>query len=237
MAGFVSIMSNPAFPQLLKIGKLRKDPTGDRVKELNQTGVPEPFKVEYYAFVSDETKIEKAVHHQFQSLRPNHKKEFFSINVFAAVDATRATSKKLGGIKYEEIFYQETCRKRYNPKQQSEEKGTKGKGKANEKIFSDKFGRYEGQIKDGVEHGFGTRIFKNGNRYTSEFKQGKFCGAGVLTLADGHKYEGEFRDGFYSGKGRLFYPNGNIFEGSFKNSQRHGYGILTLKSGTTYDGK
>ena len=46
MAGFVYIMSNPAFPQLLKIGKSGKDPTGDRVKELNQTGVPEPFKVE-----------------------------------------------------------------------------------------------------------------------------------------------------------------------------------------------
>jgi hypothetical protein len=31
MAGFVYIMSNPAFPNLLKIGKSKKDPTTDRV--------------------------------------------------------------------------------------------------------------------------------------------------------------------------------------------------------------
>ena len=55
MAGFIYIMSNSAFPNLLKIGKSTKDPTKDRVSELNQTGVPEPFKVEYYALVEDET--------------------------------------------------------------------------------------------------------------------------------------------------------------------------------------
>ena len=52
-------MSNPAFPDLIKIGKSKKDPTTDRVSELNQTGVPEPFKVEYYAFVEDEDYLEQ----------------------------------------------------------------------------------------------------------------------------------------------------------------------------------
>ena len=62
MAGFIYIMSNPAFPDLIKIGKSKKDPTTDRVSELNQTGVPEPFKVEYYAFVEDEDYLEQRVH-------------------------------------------------------------------------------------------------------------------------------------------------------------------------------
>ena len=58
MSGFIYVMTNPAFPDLIKIGKSQKDPTTDRVNELNQTGVPEPFKVEYYAFVGDENKFE-----------------------------------------------------------------------------------------------------------------------------------------------------------------------------------
>ena len=42
MAGFIYVMSNPAFPDLIKIGKSKKDPTTDRVSELNQTGVASP---------------------------------------------------------------------------------------------------------------------------------------------------------------------------------------------------
>ena len=54
MAGFIYIMSNPAFPNLLKIGKTSKDPTSNRINELNTTGVPYPFRCEYYAFVTNE---------------------------------------------------------------------------------------------------------------------------------------------------------------------------------------
>ena len=62
MAGFVYIMSNPAFPGLLKIGRSRKDPTIDRVNELTlSAGVPQPFKVEYSAFVDDHELLESLV--------------------------------------------------------------------------------------------------------------------------------------------------------------------------------
>jgi hypothetical protein len=77
MAGFVYVMSNPAFPNLIKIGKSKKDPTNDRVSELNQTGVPEPFKVEYYAFVGDNDGLETYIHSIFSENRPNSKREFF----------------------------------------------------------------------------------------------------------------------------------------------------------------
>ena len=55
-------MSNPAFPDLLKIGQSSKDPTSDRIQELNTTGVPYPFQCEYYAFVEDHIWLEKAVY-------------------------------------------------------------------------------------------------------------------------------------------------------------------------------
>ena len=54
MAGFVYVMSNPGFDGRVKIGKSIKDPTMDRVEELNSTtSVPEPFKVEYYCYVDN----------------------------------------------------------------------------------------------------------------------------------------------------------------------------------------
>ena len=105
MAGFVYIMSNPAFPKLIKIGKSKKDPTTDRVHELNQTGVPEPFKVEYYAFVEDEDYLEMAVHRKFANKRPNKNREFFSVEIVEAIDAIRQLSHPNAKIKLQESFY------------------------------------------------------------------------------------------------------------------------------------
>ena len=103
MAGFIYIMSNPAFPNLLKIGKSKKDPTTDRVNELNQTGVPEPFKVEYYAFVEDEDYLERVVHQKFASQRPNKSREFFSVKVEDAINTIRLLANQKSSLKYEQI--------------------------------------------------------------------------------------------------------------------------------------
>ena len=63
MAGFVYVMSNPGFDGRVKIGKSSKDPTADRVGELNNTSsVPEPFKVEYYCYVEKFDQLETKVH-------------------------------------------------------------------------------------------------------------------------------------------------------------------------------
>lgn len=105
MAGFVYIMSNPAFANLIKIGKSKKDPTIDRVSELNQTGVPEPFKVEYYAFVGDDDGLESFLHSKFSQYRPNPKREFFAVSIPKGVSAIQKHSEKFGGLKYEEIYF------------------------------------------------------------------------------------------------------------------------------------
>lgn len=105
LAGFIYIMSNPSQPNRLKIGKSKKDPTIDRASELYQTGVPEPFKVEYYAFVEDEDYLEKTVHRYFSSKRPNKDREFFSVDCSLAIEAIRRLSEPNAKIKYEEVFY------------------------------------------------------------------------------------------------------------------------------------
>ena len=98
-------MSNPSFPDLIKIGKSKKDPTTDRVSELNQTGVPEPFKVEYYAFVEDEDYLEQAVHRYFDAQRPNKSREFFTVDCAEAIVIIRQLSEPNSRIKLEEVFY------------------------------------------------------------------------------------------------------------------------------------
>ena len=96
-------MSNPSFPTLLKIGKSKKDPTTDRVNELNQTGVPEPFKVDYYAFVEDEDYLERVVHQKFASQRPNKNREFFRVDCAEAIEAIRQLATEHSALKYEQL--------------------------------------------------------------------------------------------------------------------------------------
>ena len=92
MSGFVYILSNPAFPELLKIGKSSRDPVKYRAPELSQTGVPEPFKVEYYAYVDDENILEAALHQYFDQQRTNRNREFFKIDLTDAIITTRYLS-------------------------------------------------------------------------------------------------------------------------------------------------
>jgi len=98
-------MSNPAFPDLIKIGKSKKDPTTDRVSELNQTGVPQPFKVEYYSLVENENLLERLIHQHFENARPNKNREFFNIDPAIAINIIRELALEHSPIKYEEVFY------------------------------------------------------------------------------------------------------------------------------------
>ena len=83
MNSFIYVLSNKSFGDgRSKIGISAQDPTSQRVNELYSTGVPEPFKVEYYAFVEDYKRGEKIVHSRLDEKRPNKTREFF--NLFCA---------------------------------------------------------------------------------------------------------------------------------------------------------
>jgi hypothetical protein len=85
--GWVYVLSNKAMPELLKIGYSTKDPSL-RVQELNTTGLPHPFCVEYDALVVGPREVEQAVH---AHLKSHHEaKEFFRVTVHTAVSAIRA---------------------------------------------------------------------------------------------------------------------------------------------------
>lgn len=82
--GFVYILLNEAMPGLLKIGYSVKVPT-ERVDELFTTGVPEPFKLAYYCLVENADKLEPAIHRNLSAYRHRGNREFFRIELEAAV--------------------------------------------------------------------------------------------------------------------------------------------------------
>lgn len=88
MKGFVYLLLNPTFPNMVKIGKTTKDPEV-RVKELSRaTGVPTPFKLIYQIFVSNCDVVEKEIHFELQNngLRNTSNREFFNIEPFKAIE-------------------------------------------------------------------------------------------------------------------------------------------------------
>ena len=85
--GWVYVLSNRAMPYVLKIGFSTKDPSL-RIQELNTTGLPHPFVVEYDVLVMGPREVEQAVHAELK--RHHEAKEFFRISVAAAISAIRS---------------------------------------------------------------------------------------------------------------------------------------------------
>lgn len=119
---------------------------------------------------------------------------------------------------------------------------------------------YEGEIKDGMRHGYGYCKWNNGDEYTGdwkndtmdgygeyrtakgdvykgEFKNGMFDGKGTCTFANGDKYEGEWKNDKINGKGTYIWANGDKYEGEWKNGVKDGYGVYTWADGDRYEGE
>lgn len=76
---YVYVMSNPSFTDLLKIGWTREHPN-IRANDLNTTGIPTPFVVEYVIITQDGSKLEKKIHNHIKTYRVNTNREFFKIS-------------------------------------------------------------------------------------------------------------------------------------------------------------
>jgi len=83
--GIVYVLTNPAMPGLVKIGKTSRASIDTRLNELYSTGVPVPFECAFAAKVQDESKVEKAFHMAFGPYRINSKREFFQIEPEQAI--------------------------------------------------------------------------------------------------------------------------------------------------------
>lgn len=75
----VYVLTNPAMPGLVKIGKTTQEEVDQRMKQLYSTGVPVPFECVFACRVPDASVVEKALHHAFGQVRINPTREFFRI--------------------------------------------------------------------------------------------------------------------------------------------------------------
>ena len=80
MSEIVYVLTNPAMPDYIKIGKTTQANLKSRLNTLNnRTAVPEKFILEKAVVVEDATKIERLFHDAFASFRPTRSREFFKI--------------------------------------------------------------------------------------------------------------------------------------------------------------
>lgn len=97
-------------------------------------------------------------------------------------------------------------------------------------------GSYEGEMKDGEPHGFGTYRWNDGDIYTGEYVNGVRHGKGKFVFASGNYYDGEWANGKYHGHGIFRWSDGDEFDGEWQNGQRHGKGKWTYADGRYYTG-
>ena len=76
-------MTNDSMPGTIKVGMSTKVPT-ERAKELEDTGLPMPYVVQYYAFFDDMRQAEKKAHNELSKYHYN--KEFFKTDVGTAIN-------------------------------------------------------------------------------------------------------------------------------------------------------
>jgi hypothetical protein len=87
--GIVYVLTNPAMPGLVKIGKTFRGSTEARMVELYSSGVPVPFNCLYAARVADAESVENALHIAFGPYRINPRREFFEIDPDQAIAVLR----------------------------------------------------------------------------------------------------------------------------------------------------
>lgn len=88
--GIVYVLTNPAMPNLIKIGFTNHEDVKVRMAQLySNPGVPLPFECVYAAKVSSALRVEKALHVAFGPDRINPRREFFEIEPAQAIAIIR----------------------------------------------------------------------------------------------------------------------------------------------------
>lgn len=87
--GIVYILTNPAMPNLIKIGYTANEDVKTRMAQIYTSGVPLPFECVYAARVNNHEKVEKALHIAFGPDRINPRREFFEIDASQAIAIIR----------------------------------------------------------------------------------------------------------------------------------------------------
>ncbi len=91
--GFVYVLTNDYMPGVVKIGYTAQS-IKERLKELDKTGTPWPFRCHFAIETERYKEIEKLVHEAFAGYRVRENREFFKISPEKAVAALRISGAK-----------------------------------------------------------------------------------------------------------------------------------------------
>jgi hypothetical protein len=95
-AGSVYVLTNPDYPDLVKVGHTARS-AAERAEELSSdTAVPRSFEVAYEVAVDDAEGVERAVHARLAAERVNPDREFFEVTVDRAVETIRRVAGRRG---------------------------------------------------------------------------------------------------------------------------------------------
>lgn len=83
--GIVYILTNPAMPGLVKIGKTVLGSTAERMSALYNSSVPIPFECQFAVKVQNPDETEIGLHQAFAPYRINPRREFFNIEPDQAI--------------------------------------------------------------------------------------------------------------------------------------------------------
>jgi hypothetical protein len=92
MKGWVYIITTKSMPDLVKVGFSTKDPEM-RAAELNNTGNPYPYKVEYEVLVNEPRNVEQIAHRLLKNKGLHENKEWFNCSIEIAITEIRNASK------------------------------------------------------------------------------------------------------------------------------------------------
>jgi hypothetical protein len=91
---YVYVLSNPSYPDELKIGYTKKHPQ-TRCKEISRgTGVMHPFKVEWAFKCHNGEFLEREVHNRLAHKRVNPQREFFQVSLEEVKEVITLLGKK-----------------------------------------------------------------------------------------------------------------------------------------------
>lgn len=112
-------------------------------------------------------------------------------------------------------------------------------------------GKYTGEWKDGVKHGYGVLVYANGNKYEGDWCDGVREGKGVYWVQTSKpskasqkkptlrkQYAGEWHRDKRHGLGTFFHEDGSRFEGFWVQNNREGDGRMVYgRDKSVYEGQ
>jgi hypothetical protein len=101
LKGWIYVISNKAMPGLVKVGYSTKDPKL-RAEDLNHTGSPHPYRVEYEMLIEEPYQIERNVHKILLNCKEG--KEWFRCSIEDAILAIKKIADT--SIIYEKVIFE-----------------------------------------------------------------------------------------------------------------------------------